>query len=103
MDISQYLVILTDIAIEDMGAIYKYISENLLEEIIANELVDKIERSILILKSNPYLGMEVHIKQYNEVYRRLVINNYIVLYEVDEEFKQVIVYRVLYSRMNYLK
>lgn len=38
-----------------------------------------------------------------EVYWKLVIDNYIALYEVDEKYKQVVVYRVLYGRMDYLK
>ena len=47
--------------------------------------------------------MEVHIKPHNEIYRKLVIDNYIALYEFDEKYKQVIIYRVLYGRMDYLK
>ena len=47
--------------------------------------------------------MEVHIKPHNEVYRKLVIDNYIVLYEVDENYKQVVVYRIIYGKTDYLK
>ena len=63
--------------------------------------MEKIEQNFLRLEQNPYSCMEVHIKPTNEVYRKLVIDNYIALYEVDEKYKQVVVYRVLYGRMDY--
>lgn len=65
--------------------------------------MNKMEQSFLRLEDSPYSCMEVQLKLRNKAYRRLVINNYVALYAVDEELRQVIIYRVLYSRMNYLK
>lgn len=65
--------------------------------------MNKIEQSILKLEQNPYSCIEVHIKPHNNVYRKLVIDNYVVLYEVDETYKQVVIYRVLYGKRDYLK
>lgn len=103
MDISYYEVILTDVAKEELDDIYEYISNELKAIKVANQLMDKIERSILILERNPYLYPKVKIRPHNEIYRKLVIENYVVLYDVDEKMKQVIIYRVLYARRNYLK
>ena len=50
-----------------------------------------------------FLGVEVHIKPHNNIYRKLVIDNYIALYEVEETYKQVVIYRVLYGKRDYLK
>lgn len=36
-------------------------------------------------------------------YRKLIIDNYVALYEVEETYKQVIIYRVLYGKRDYLK
>ena len=80
MDTDNYEVILTDVAKEDLEEIYEYISEHLLEILAANRLMEKIEQKILRLEQNPYSCVEVHIKPHNEVYRKLVIDNYIVLY-----------------------
>jgi len=102
MDTNNYEIVLTDIANEELEEIYKYISENLLEVSIANKLMEKIEQSFLRLEQNPYSCVEVHIKPHNEVYRKLVIDNYIALYEVEENYKQVVIYRVLYGGMDYL-
>lgn len=103
MDNNNYEIVLTDIAKEELEEIYEYISEHLLEPIVANRLMDKIEQNILRLEQNPYSCVEVHIKPHNEVYRKLVIDNYIALYEVDEKYKQVVIYRVIYGKMDYLK
>ena len=103
MDTNNYEVILTDVAKEELEEIYEYISEHLLEVSTANKLMNKIEQNILRLEQSPYSCVEVHIKHHNEVYRRLVIDNYIVLYEIDEKYKQVVIYRVIYGKMDYLK
>lgn len=46
--------------------------------------------------------VEVHIKPNNEMYRRLLIDNFIALYGVDEKYKQVVIYRVIYGKTDYL-
>jgi len=103
MNTNNYEVILTDMANEELEAIYEYISCDLCNELAAKRLMEKIENGFLNLEQSPYLGREVHIKLQNEVYRKLVIENYIALYDVDEQYKQVVIYRVINSRRDYLK
>ena len=103
MDTNNYEIILTDVAKEELEEIYEYISEHLLESLVAKSLMDKIEQSIFRLEQNPYSCVEVHIKPHNEVYRKFVIDNYIALYEVDEKYKQVVIHRVIYGKTDYLK
>ncbi|MCI8641795.1 MAG: type II toxin-antitoxin system RelE/ParE family toxin [Clostridia bacterium] len=103
MDTNTYEIVFTDTAKEELEEIYEYISEHLLEVGAANRLMDKIEQSILRLEQNPYSCVEVHIKPHNNVYRKLVIDNYIALYEVEETYKQVVIYRVVYGKRDYLK
>lgn len=103
MDINNYEIVLTDTAKDELNEIYEYISTQLLEQAIANKLMNKIEQKVLRLKDNPYSCAEIHIKPHNESYRKLVVDNYIVLYGVDEKYKQVIIYRVIYGKMDYLK
>ncbi|HBC83925.1 MAG TPA: type II toxin-antitoxin system mRNA interferase toxin, RelE/StbE family [Clostridiales bacterium] len=102
MDINSYEVVLTDTAKEELEEIYEYISENLSEISAANRLMDKIEKSLFRLEQNPYACVEVYIRPHKDKYRKLVIDNYIVLYEVDEKYKQVVVYRIVSRRMDYL-
>ena len=102
MDTNNYEIILTDTAQEELEEIYEYISKKLYERLAANRLMEKIEQSFLKLENNPYSCMEVCVKPHNEIYRRLIIDDYIALYDVEEKYKQVIVYRVFNGRMNYL-
>ena len=103
MDTNKYEIVLTDTAKEELKEIYEYISKQLYEEKAAIRLMNKIEHSILILEENPYCCKEVHIKPHNDVYRKLVMDNYIALYDIDENKKKVIIYRIVYGKMDYLK
>lgn len=102
MDTNIYEVILTDIAKEELEDIYDYIYKNLCAEKAANSLMDKIERKIMLLETNPYSCIEVCIKPHNELYRKLVVDNYVILYQVEEKYKQVIIYRALYGKRDYI-
>lgn len=103
MATNSYEVIVTDIAREELEEIYDYIFNNLCNRIAAINLMNKIEQKIFSLEKNPYKCVEVHIKQNNEFYRKMIVDNYVVLYDIDEEYKQVIVYRTIYGKKNYLK
>lgn len=102
MDFKKYTITITDIATNELEEIFNYISKNLKNEVATEKLKIKIERLFSWLEQNPYLATKVHIKPQNEVYRRLVINNYIILYQVKEMEKHVIIHRVLYGRRDYL-
>lgn len=103
MDINTYEIVLTEIAKEDLEFIYDYIYETLHANKAANSLMNKIEKRILMLENNPCAGIEVCIKPHNEMYRKLVIDNYIVLYQVEESCKQVVIYKVVYSKTDYIR
>lgn len=103
MDINNYEIVITDVAKEELEEIYEYISEHLKEPKIANKLMGKIEENILNLEYNPYICSEVKIKPNNNTYRRLIIDNYIALYEVDEKYKQIVIYRIIYGKTDYMK
>lgn len=102
MDI-RYSLVLTDVAEQDLYDIFEYISQKLSNNIAANALMNKIEKSFLNIEENPYLYEKVNVKLNNEIYRRLIVDNYIALYDIDENTKRVIVYRVLYSGRDYLE
>lgn len=102
MDIKKYDIILTKGAKTDLEEIYKYIFENLKEPDIAEKLMRKIEKSILSLDTFPNRCMKIKAKPMNQTYRRMVIENYIVLYKVEEEKREVVIYKISYGKRNYL-
>ena len=102
MDINKYEIILAKSAKKDIEKIYQYIADNLKEPRIASKLMYKIKKSIFSLERLPYMHAEIHIKPHNKKFRRLIINNYIVLYKIDEDKKIVSIYNVLYGKKDYL-
>lgn len=56
-----------------------------------------------MLENNPFSCREIKIKLDGDTYRKLVIENYIVLYVVEEKDKKVIIYKVVYGRSDYLQ
>ena len=99
----RYEVILTGKAKVELEGIYKYISKSLISETAASSIMQKIENKILNLKKIPesYSIIEPYI-QTKEKYRKLIINNYIVVYRIDKENNKVYVISIIYGKRNYL-
>jgi len=92
----------TAIAYDDLEQIYSYISKKLLAETAADNLLEKIESSIMRLKKFPYSGSLVSDEPLRKRgYRKLIIDNYIVFYLVNEMDKQAVIMRILYGAQNY--
>lgn len=101
MDI-KYEVILTNQAENELNNIYNYISKTLIAEKAANNLMEKIENTFLILEDMPK-AFRV-IKKYKHIhfeYRKTVINNYIIVYRIEKDGKTVYIDRIIYGKRNY--
>ena len=93
---------MTPKAADDLDNIYRYISEELFAESSATNILKRIEKGIMALREFPfscnYVSNE-YLK--NKGYRKLIVDNYIVFYLIEEEKDQVIIMRVLYGKQNY--
>ena len=102
MSTSDYRVKLTPKAREDLDKIYSYITGELYAPEAANSLLEKIEAGIMRLSDFPFACSPVEDEFLRgKGYRKLIIDNYIAFYIVNEEEKQVVVMRVLYGRRKY--
>jgi addiction module RelE/StbE family toxin len=102
MEDKEYSLKFTIKAEEDLDELYEYISGNLFAPGAAENLIDKFESKILRLKDFPYscsLVLDETLKQRG--YRKLIIDNYIVFYLVNDKKQQVIIMRILYGASNY--
>ncbi len=89
-------------ASEDLEQIYVYISEKLLADVAADRLLNNIENSIMRLRDFPYscsFVLDDLLK--SKGYRKLIVDNYIVFYLVNEIEKQVVIMRILYGAQNF--
>ena len=94
----KYSVKLMSRALKDLEGIYNYIAHTLLEPETALNLVNRIEDAILSLDTMPYRCPErKHGAYANRGYRQLFVENYTVVFRINEAQKMVIVVTVRYS------
>lgn len=99
---NNYSVHFTNVAMDDLDDMYRYISEELFAESAAIDLLDRIERSILNLAIFPYSGSLPNDEYLRtKGYRRIIVNSYIIFYLVNKQKKQVIIMRILYGKQKY--
>lgn len=98
----KYEVIRTDTADSLIRKIILYVAENFGND-VALERLDFLEKSIMELEDNPYIGVA---PKYNVLKRQgylvLILQKDLVFYKVDDNNKQVIIYAVVDQRQDYL-
>ncbi len=93
-----YSVKLMSRALRDLDKIYDYIAHTLVEPGTALKLAERIENAIFSLETMPYRCPERRRGAYAyRGYRQLLVENYTVIYRIQESEKQVIVVTVRYS------
>ena len=98
----KYKVLRTDTADAMIRNIVLYIAENFGNEIALNKL-DDLEKSILKLEENPYIGTEPrYMVLKRQGYKVLILEKDLVFYKIDENKKVVTVYAVVDQRQDYL-
>lgn len=99
---NNYTIKMTPKAAEDLDNIYQYISEKLFVTSAATNTLEKIEKGIMRLKRFPFSCNHVADEYLrNKGYRKLIINNYVIFYLIEEEKNQVIIMRVLHGKQKY--
>lgn len=92
------------IAKHDMIDIARYISQELCNPSAADKLSEEMIESAERLKDFPYANsVFTPIKPLKYEYRKLLVQNYIMFYWVNENKKIITVARVIYMRRDYEK
>ena len=86
--INQYEIIYKRQARDEFDKIYLYIKERLKEDKIAQKTIDKIRGKISSLRYFPYAHKLLR-KTGNFEYRKLIIKNYIIIYKINLNQKEV--------------
>lgn len=99
----EYRVKLTDQFLDEFEEICDYISNKLKNIDASNRLREKVIYNILLLENSPRMCTEIEkADRIERQYRRLVVNNYVILYTIDEEEKIVYIAHIYYGGRNYL-
>ncbi len=98
-----YEIEITKDARVEIEAIYEYISESLENKEATKRLMKKIRDHVMNLAENPKMYMKIEKKnKIKKEFRRMVIDNYIILYSIDEEAKKIYISHMYYGKRNYL-
>ena len=98
----KYEVIRTDTADAGIRKIILYIAQNF-GNTVALEKLDDIEKRILQLGEDPYIGTKPRYSILRrQGYKVLILEKNLVFYKIDEVNKQVVVYAVIDQRQDYL-
>ena len=98
----KYKVIRTDTADAGIRKIILYVAQNF-GNTVALEKLDEIEKRILALGDDPYIGTEPrYLVLKRQGYKVLVLEKDLVFYKIDEENKNVVIYAVVDQRQDYL-
>ena len=98
----EYKVIRTDTADAGIRKIILYVAQNF-GNTVALEKLDELEKHILALEDDPYIGTEPrYLVLKRQGYKVLVLEKDLVFYKIDEENKNVVIYAVVDQRQDYL-
>ena len=99
--LNKYKVKLNPRAIREIESIYKYIANEKLDPENARGQINRIKKSIMNLDTFPQSHQERNEGRYaKRGYRQLLIDNYIVIFRIDEGNKIVYVVTVQYQGRN---
>ena len=89
---------------EDMVEIVRYISQELLNPIAAEDLAEDFVKTADSLSAFPYAHEAyIPIRPLKHEYRKVSVKNYLMFFWVEEEKKIVTVARVIYAARDYGK
>ncbi|MGN0603321.1 MAG: type II toxin-antitoxin system RelE/ParE family toxin [Oscillospiraceae bacterium] len=89
-------------AVSDMAEIAAYIGVKLSNPAAAERLAEEVVSAIEKLADMPYkCGVYTPVRALKHEYRKLLVQNYIVFYYIDEDENVVTVARVIYARRDY--
>jgi plasmid stabilization system protein ParE len=98
-----YKLILSELAHSDLEGIVSYIALELASPVAATNFLKELEKRYEHLKSNPYMyEMCNNLRLQRENFRRIPVNNYVLLYKINEEDTTINIYRILYGGRDYI-
>lgn len=98
-----YKIHFSENSLEEINEIFIYISETLKSKNASKHFINKIISKTEVLSRFPkiYSPIQKYDKLKRE-YRKILIDNYILLYTINEKKKIIYISHVFYSRKNYL-
>ena len=99
-----YEIVISDTCLEEIDKNCDYIDKILKAEQASNRLREKVIKTIQVLKDAPKIYAKIEKKdKAGRDYRRIAIDNYVIIYTIVEEDKTILISHMYYSGRNYLE
>ena len=99
-----YNLVIADSAEYDLEKIISYFTDTLIAPVAASRFLDAVYECYDNLENFPFMYEQCrNPKLKNAGYRRAIIDSYVLIYEVQEENKSVVVHHFFYGRQEYSK
>lgn len=99
----KYSVKLTEEFLEEIEKTCEYISDKLKNIDASNRLREKVMYNVLLLEDSPKMFVEIEkTDKTKRAYRKIIVDNYTVLYTIDEKNKIAYIAHIYYRRQNYI-
>lgn len=103
MNTDKYKIIITPTCSKEINKVYEYINSSLYAEVAAKKLMKKIEDKVQSLKYAPKIHTKIEkCDELERIYRRIVIDNYVMIYTIDEKNMIIYIVHMYYAGSNYL-
>jgi toxin ParE1/3/4 len=99
-----YDLLITEIAEQDLDGMVDYITGKLANPAAAGAFLDKTEECYGFLRRTPRMFNEcadAYLK--SRGYRKVLINNYLLIFRIDEKARRVYILRFFYGGQDYIK
>lgn len=104
MDLKKYQILWTKSFKTELNNIYDYISIHLQNTIAAENIHSKIISSLCSLRYFPNGFSKINISpSESRELRKLTINNYTIVYKVNNKSRQVFILHIFYKGQNYIE
>lgn len=98
-----YNIFISEEAHNDIDSVLDYIVNSLKNPTAAQNLLNKIEEIYISIADNPLMYARCNDgRLQKDGYRKVVINNYILIYRIDETNNLVYIVRFFYGGQNYV-
>jgi len=98
----KYKIIIKSSAKKDINKITNYIIKNFKSNRIAEKLISEIRDKMLILQEYPNAYQTLFNYKYTDrKYKRVVVDNYSIIYYILEEQKKVVIVHIYYNKRNF--
>ena len=97
-----YKVEFSDFFLEDIELISENLYRKLKSDNTTKKLLRKIQLKIEQLSNSPKMYPKISkIGRWNREFRKIVLDNYILLYTIDEDCRKVYISYIFYNKRNY--